>query len=501
MSIMKIIEKYWVFVALFAGVLAALLAIFLSAGQSVWFDEGYSILLAKRSVGDLLALTAVDAHPPLYYLLLKLWGGIFGFSEIALRSMSAVFLGGAVTVALLLVKRIFSARVALVAVPFLLFAPFALRYGYEIRMYALAAFVAVSATYALVRAWQTKQKRWWTLYALFVALGMYTLYMTIAIWMAHVVWLFVVSVRSKQRPFWRWQWWYAYLGAILLFALYIPTFLHQLIYSALPGVGEELTLTSLVNIESMFALFTPQWALSGWASIALVVATIVLSVWGVQVYRTLRKDQRGVFLLIVSLAVVPILFYAVTSLPPRTPVYIVRYMAHSALFIYLLVGLIVGLAWARKKLSRKATVRMGILSVGLVALFLGGVITLQSTGNFVFERMQQPMTRELRETVACNADTTIIADDPYTYIDSRFYFDGCAMKFFSKSNVEFKGGYAMLHDSPDRIGSADEVTTPILVHIGWVGSDPQFTPSDKYRIVTSAQFDKQKVDTYELIAE
>jgi uncharacterized membrane protein len=83
----------------------------LSLRQSIWFDEGYSILLAKQPVGELLALTAVDAHPPLYYLLLKAWGEMFGFTEFALRSLSALFLGGAVTTMLLLIRRLFGTRV------------------------------------------------------------------------------------------------------------------------------------------------------------------------------------------------------------------------------------------------------------------------------------------------------------------------------------------------------------------------------------------------------
>ena len=49
-SIVKILEKYWLFVALGAGMVTAILAMVLSLRQSIWFDEGYSILLAKQPV-------------------------------------------------------------------------------------------------------------------------------------------------------------------------------------------------------------------------------------------------------------------------------------------------------------------------------------------------------------------------------------------------------------------------------------------------------------------
>ena len=74
-------EKYWWVIMIITGAVVFALTMLLARGQSVWFDEGYSILLAKHSVSELLALTAVDAHPPLYYLLLKMWGELFGFSE------------------------------------------------------------------------------------------------------------------------------------------------------------------------------------------------------------------------------------------------------------------------------------------------------------------------------------------------------------------------------------------------------------------------------------
>ncbi len=501
MKSLKFIEKYWIAFAALAGILAAALTLYLAKGQSVWFDEGYSILLAKSHVNDLLALTAVDAHPPLYYLLLKLWGAAFNFNEFALRSLSAVFLGLAVFVGLLFVRRVFSVKVALIAAPFVVFAPFLLRYGYEIRMYAMAGFIAITATYALVRAWQTKKWAWWAVYAVFVAMGMYTLYMMAAIFLAHVVWLLVVSIKSKQRPFWRWQWWYAYAGAVVLFLPYLPTLVHQFTHSALPGVGEQVTLTELGNVISTLSLYTPGWALGGWLSIALVVLIVILSIWGIRAYRTLRKEQKAIYMLIVALAVIPLVFYALLSLPPRAPIFIVRYMAHGAIFIYLLVGIIVGLAWARKGLKRSVKIRTSIFSIGVLAVFLAGTLILQHSGNFVFERMQHPMTRELRQTITCNDKTTIVADDPYTYIDERFYFDGCNFKFFSKDNIEFRGGYAMLHGSDARIADSSAVTTPVLVHLSWVGNQSQFTPDSRYHLVSSEQFDKQKVDTYQLNAE
>lgn len=498
-NLVKMVEKYWVVIVVFAGIIAAGLALLLSIGQPIWFDEGYSILLAKQPVGELFALTAVDAHPPFYYLLLKLWGEIFGFSEVALRSLSAVMLGGAVSVMLLLIRRLFGVRVALVAIPVLVIAPFALRYGYEVRMYALASLIGVSATYVLVRAREGVNKWWWGGYAALVALGMLTLYMTLAVWIAHVVWLAWTSLRDKrQKGFKKWKWLYVYAGAVVLFAPYIPTFLYQLKHSALPGIGRELTLTSVVDIATMTSLYTAEWAMGGWMSLLLGIMLVVLVYAAIKAYRAIPRGQRSFYLLFVILTVVPILFFAVSSLPPRPPVYVVRYIAHIVLFVYALTGITMGLYWIYVK-GRKSTAVMMYLGVLVVACL--GVLSLARTGNFNFERMQDPQTATLRDTVQCTNDTVTVADDPYTYIDSFFYFSDCNLRFYGKDNVARAGGYAMLHNSKMRIPSADVVTSKRIIHLHWTGQDVLFNPGDRYRLVDTTIMDKQIVDTYELNAE
>lgn len=506
MKLLSFIDKYWWWLVPLAVIAAYGIIMLLSAGQPVWFDEGYSILLAKSSFAELWSLTGVDAHPPLFYVLLKIWGSIFGFGEFALRSFSAVTMAAAIGLSLSLIRRLFSTKVALIALPFLLFAPFLLRYGYEIRMYALASLIGVGATYALVQAYTSKLVRWWVLYALLVALGMYTLYLMVAVWVAHAAWLLIDSIRSKQRPFWKWQWWYAFVGAVLLFAAYIPTFLHQLIHSALPGMGSPVTATKIVDVISTLTLYTSEWALGGWLSILLVVTVFLLGILGVRTYRMLSSEERRWFMLFVALAGIPLVFFALTSLPPRDPIFILRYMAHVSIFVYSLMGIVLGLAWAAHPTNKvkKRPIHKTLLVLATFAAFVSlgyGVVQLSKAGNFNIERMQRPLTIDARSVVSCNKDTTVVASDPYTYIDSVYYFDNCNLKFYAKEAPEYKGGYAMLHSSPNRIESSGSIHSPILVVLSWTGQESSFVPDDRYRLVDTYTFDKQMVRTYRLNAE
>ena len=75
---------------------------------SLWRDEAFSYLMARLPIHQLLWATAQDANPPLYYLLLKLWMGIFGTSEIALRSLSLIFFWATLYVVYLILKEVYA---------------------------------------------------------------------------------------------------------------------------------------------------------------------------------------------------------------------------------------------------------------------------------------------------------------------------------------------------------------------------------------------------------
>jgi len=497
------LEKIWWPVVALVGIAVYFIVIIYAAHQSVWFDEGYSILLAKSNWSDLFALTAVDAHPPLYYALLKIWGSAFGFSEFALRSLSALLLSGAVVTGLAMLRRFFSRKVALLALPFILFAPFLIRYGYEVRMYSLAMLIGVAATYVMVLAYEKKTWWPWLVYGALVALGMYTLYMTLVIWLAHVVWLFVVSRKEKKRqPFKTWKWLYAYAFGVLLFLPYIYTFIHQTLYSALPGVGSSITLTKFADMVSVLFTFTSEWSLGGWLTLLILAGIILVSIVGAKVYRDIQQPQKRYYLLLVALTLVPIAFYVLTSLPPRTPIFINRYLAHVAIFIYMLVGVTLALGVVYRSKWKKHVRKLAPIAYLVTLLLVGiGMVQLYATGNFVFERMQLPQTTQVREAITCNDTTTIVADDPYTYIDSAFYFDGCDLRFFSETPIEYKGGYAMLHDSPLRVNSSLNVDSQTVYRLGWVGNEPSFVVDDRYELVHSEQHDKQLLEEYRLISE
>ena len=175
--------------------------------QRVWWDEGWSVWVARFSAADILRQTGNDVHPPLYFLLLHAWRGASGDSEAGLRLLSA-FLGALTVAATLALGRsmargLLPARAAwavgLLAALLLTVSRFAIAWSQEIHMYALATLLAVLAVWAARRFWARGRAADGAAYVLATVAGLYTLYLFAPVWVAvNVGWLIGLVARRKD---------------------------------------------------------------------------------------------------------------------------------------------------------------------------------------------------------------------------------------------------------------------------------------------------------------
>lgn len=483
-------ERYFTAIVCVAALVAMVISMIIGLNQSVWFDEGYSIIVAQKPLSELIALTAIDAHPPLYYLLLKAWMGLFGASEFALRASSVLCGGLAVVVMAFLLKDLFNKRIALWAPPFIVFAPFLLRYNYEIRMYSFVMLIGVVATWVMVRAWRTKQVKWWIVYAGLVVIGMYTLYMSVVFWLAHLVWLLLMTHQAKtslvKQPYWL-----AYIGAVIMFLPWVPTVLSQLSSSALPPFMSAVTLYELTNILGLLMAYSAGWQIGPWLSVLIVTFVAAFAYVCAKVWQKLKKtDRHGMLLLAVCFAV-GIIFYALISLPPNPPRFMDRYVVHISIFWYALVGVVIAYGW---QLRRKAPVY--VLAATSVVLLGSGVVTNAQIGNYNFQRTQYFQAQEIRQEIGCD-DTTYVTAGPFGYIDMKYNLEGCTLQFYYPWDVTLVGGYAPVDKSADRIKTTTGIFTSRLVFIYYDDSDVTLTPDSRFHEVERRSFDKTHVIIYE----
>lgn len=484
------LERHFIVTVLLAAVAAMAISLAIGLHQSVWFDESYSILVAKQPVAQLVQLTSVDTHPPLYYLLLKAWGSIFGWSAVALRGLSVLAMGGALTVGAFLVRRLFGVRAAVISLPFVAFAPFLLRYGFEIRMYALASLIGIAATYVLVRGVQAKtaneQAKYYIFYALLVALGVYTLYYTVLLWIAHVVWLLWLDRKYKwamiKRP-----WFLAFIGSLVLFLPWLPTFVSQITHNALAPIAQALTMENLSGIVSFAFLYRPSWQLTGLTSLIVLFVIITVSFIVIRAFKQVSGKEKPYLVLFSLYWMVPILVIAAISLV--SPMYVERYLSHVLIGASLFIG--VSLAFV-VRLDKK----MGYIGGALLVVMIAGVIHLEAVGNYNFQRLQTPETKAIVSSYGCN-DTTYIASGPFAYIEGSYELSSCDFRFFATVNPVFHGGFAPLHDSDKRLTSTTSLMAKRLLLVDFNSNHKVLVPDGRYHFVGSKMFDGTQVNEYQ----
>lgn len=127
------------------------------AGVSLRWDEGWSIALATISWREMVRLTALDVHPPLYYVLLGPWLRLVGSQEFVARffsvgpSTAMVPLIASTAVVWYRSHGHVARQTGLLAAVMAVVAPPLVYYAGVARMYSLAAFLSLLAGYAVGR--------------------------------------------------------------------------------------------------------------------------------------------------------------------------------------------------------------------------------------------------------------------------------------------------------------------------------------------------------------
>ncbi len=193
--------------------------------KSIWLDEAFSISISHRSLIDVLQMTVrTDTHPPLYYLLLKIWL-LFSQSETWVRLLSSIFSIASIPVMYLLANKLFNDRRAgLVGAAILVFSPFQIWYAQEARMYAVLTFFVLASAYFFIQALQSGSAIAWLGYMVTTVLALYT--DNGAIW--YLLTLAVFSILSIRRFRHRIiPWLLSHLGIAILYAFWLPFLIMQ----------------------------------------------------------------------------------------------------------------------------------------------------------------------------------------------------------------------------------------------------------------------------------
>ncbi len=376
--------------------------------SSIWHDEGFSIMLAKRSMIEIWVGSARDVHPPLYYELLHVWMKLFGNSVLAIRSLSTLAGVLIIPLAYLIVKKIAGLRAAVLASFVLALAPFLIRYSQEARMYGLLGLFLLLALYMVMQI-SIQPKRLWpyVFYTLAITAGLYTHYFTVLAIVAF--WAYFITLLSPKK----WQigksiwlsakWWLANILAVVLFLPWVPSLLAQLRRGQGLSWLPAATLRTLPDTIWQFFSFT-----DGRALFVLIywLAPLIIVLAGMYIW--LRdKSENKLTRALVLYSFLPIAIGLLVSI--KKPIFHERYFAFAAIGIYLII--VIAIDWLAGK-------RQWLFAVLIATLLIIECVGIRN----VYSQANHQMAAAMRASnIGYHSGDRLVAGELYVYFDGSYY--------------------------------------------------------------------------------
>lgn len=270
----------------------------------------------KTLIDTLGSLATEDTqHPPLYYSIAHFWLRFVGSSVAAVRLLPAFFSLLSLPCVYWLCQELFvktgqfsTALPAWVAVGLWAISPFQVIYGQESRQYSLWGTTTLLMTAMLLRAIRLPSAANWGGYALALAVNLYTFPLAGLVAIAHGVYVLVGDENNKYNP---WHLWLRYgLASLIGTALFLPW-----VWVLISNLSQAVAVTSWINNQQTLPQLILTWASvvgrvfydRGSTPLDWLVQIDILLLVGYGFYYLCRHTPRRIWLLIVTLTVVPVL--------------------------------------------------------------------------------------------------------------------------------------------------------------------------------------------------
>jgi len=365
--VLHLFSSTWL-LCILVGVIALGFDLYRMGTPSIWFDEAFSVELARQPLTQLWHIIwGPEPNMELYYLFLHFWLGFTSFlglhaTEFVVRFPSAIFAALSSVMVFLLGRRFLGTTAGLVGTGLYILNNLQLTYAQQTRAYSLQLLLICIAWYALftLLSQSSHYKRWWICYIAVTTLAIYSHLFTLVILFAQLTaFVGLLILPSTWRATTRKQLPAFIVSLVSIGLLSIPMLLVSLHgpktgWLPVPYLRDLYDLFVVYSANSKFYMLV----LFGFCALGLLVAVLVSLPEGKQVLEQFAlyksgEDKRNAMLEhyvpvafgLFCWVVVPVVFSFVVS-QGSMRLFSTRYLVTILPALFLLVGLgVASLRW------------------------------------------------------------------------------------------------------------------------------------------------------------
>ena len=387
--------------------------------RPLFYDEAFSYFLSIQTLPKIVAGTAADTMPPLYYFLLHVWA-LVGQSVWWLRSLNVLLSMAVIYLAYRLVKDLYGQAAGLWTALLVAVAPFHIFYAQEMRMYTLLALGLTGYAWCflrLTRAQDDERIHWpfWVGLVLFGTVAMYS--HNLAGFTIIVPTIFLAARR-------RWKMLLRLIAAQAVIGLLFLPWL-----ALVPGQVQKIQTAfwtprpGLVEILQLIIMFVTNLPLPVWGTALAAVVSLYLIVIALLEFRRNRWSDEG-FWFLIGYAVAPgVILFGISYL--MRPVFVPRAVIASSIAGYALLGRLA--ACGRSRIAGRMAVGMFVIAA-LAAL----------PAQVLFHEFPRSPYRETAAWLSGQAQTgeVVLHENKLSFFSMHFYEPNLAQSFLP----DVKGG-------------------------------------------------------------
>lgn len=332
-------------------IIGTLLRFYDLGGEGYWYDELIMVRVASEDLGSIFD-RVLGGRPPVYVLLAHWFVQIFGISEIATRSLSAIAGSLSIVVMYHVGRELFGWRVGLLGTVFFVLSEFQIYQAQNFRYYSLLVLFTLLANFFYICALKYGTYKYFALYALASILMFYT--HTFSLFSMVAPGIYFLLLWKRYHHLWRpWLISHIAIGLGILPGLWIA-FLEE----AAGTTGVQIWITTQAWWYPLMTLREFLFPLAFYLSPKRLMASAIFFVFGMGVLlfwkgrgpwfaslRTLiptarqKISEQSTNLVFVLLWLVLTIIIPFTLSQLVSPIYTHRYVIGAAPALYILVGI------------------------------------------------------------------------------------------------------------------------------------------------------------------